>query len=272
MAQIDTGPHDASAERVIEHLGRHASCRRYREDADVPEQDIRRIIAAGQRAATSSNLQMWSAVVVRDPADRERLAHLCGDQKHIRQAPVFVAWCADRSRLDRAAARRGYRQNTDYVESFLVAAVDTAIAMQNATVALEAMGYGSCYIGGLRNNTAEVIDLLRLPEHVFPIAGMTLGVPAKASRPRPRLALDAVLHWDRHGGTDDGLLDEYDESMRKTGIYQGRQVVGERPDGSPAGTIPDEEYGWLEHSARRVSRASRIDLRSVIDRQGYRLQ
>ncbi|HKK48803.1 MAG TPA: nitroreductase family protein, partial [Alkalispirochaeta sp.] len=258
-------------EHVLRLLESHASCRKYRNDT-VPKQDIERIVSAAQRAATSSNLQMWTAVVVETEAVQTRLATLCGDQNHIRQAPVFIAWCADRSRLNTVATHQGYVQNTEYLESFLVAVVDAAIAMQNATVAAEAMGYGTCYIGGLRNNTADVVDLLQLPSGTFPVAGMTVGVPAKQSRPRPRLELPAVLHWERYRPDTTAYLSRYDQVMRDTGVYQGRHVAGTTADGDPAPEVPEEQYGWMEHSARRVSRPQRTDLSEVAQRQGFKLR
>ncbi|MDA3949146.1 MAG: NADPH-dependent oxidoreductase [Spirochaeta sp.] len=262
---------DDTVDTVMEVLRGHASCRRYATDP-IDDAPIREIVGAAQRAATSSNLQLWSAIVIRNPATRSRLAELCGGQPHIEAAPVFIAWLADRSRLDRAAELRGYSQDTSTLESFLVAAVDTAVAMQNATVAAEAMGLGTCYIGGLRNDTAAVIELLGLPEHVFPIAGMTLGVPARPSRrTKPRLSLDGVLHCETFTPVDDQTLFDYDEIMRATGIYRDRHQPGTRPDGSAAEQIADDEYGWLEHSARRVSAPQRPNLSEQVRRQGYRL-
>ena len=83
-------------------------------------------------------------------------------QPIIGEAPVFLAWCADRARLDRVCSLRGYEQNTETLENFLVAAVDAAIAAQNAALAAESLGLGICYIGSIRNNPAEVIKLLDL--------------------------------------------------------------------------------------------------------------
>lgn len=259
-----------SPESVLTLLARHASCRRYRPDP-VPEDQLASLFSSAQRAATSSNLQLWSAIVVQDAQRREELARLCGDQAHIRQAPVFLAWCADRHRLEVAAALRGYQQQTGTVEAFLVAAVDAAIAMQNATVAAEAMGLGTCYIGGLRNSTADVIELLRLPQHVFPIAGMTVGYPQDPPRIRPRLDPSAVVHYEHYREPDPAELERYDRAMRDTGIYEGRQVAGQRPDGSAAGELDPGDYGWLEHSARRVSTPPRPGLGAVVRAQGFPL-
>ena len=159
--------HQSVVTPTIEQIHRHASVRSYRPDP-VPVEQVEAIVAAGQRSSTSSNLQMVSVVAVTGKAARERLAVLCGNQEHIAQAPVFLAWCADLARLDRACQLRGYEQVTRYVESFLLAAVDTSLAMQNAALAAESMGLGMCYIGAIRNRPQEVIDLLELPRLVFP--------------------------------------------------------------------------------------------------------
>lgn len=250
---------------IIEQIYHHSSMRQFR-DEDVPAGSVRTIVAAGQRAATSSNLQMYSVVAVHDRERKERLAHLCGDQEQIRQAPWFLAWCADRSRLDRVCQMRGYEQETRYLESFLVSAVDVALMMQNATLAAESLGLGSCYIGAIRNHPAEVIEELALPELVVPIAGMTLGWPAGEQKARPRLELDGLLHWEQYDtDADADALQKYDGEMAQTGIYEGRQV----PVPGKPGEV--EAYGWLEHSARRVSRPARQELASVIRRQGFGL-
>ena len=112
----------------------HGSVRRYRPDS-VPTDTIEAIIVAGQRASTSANLQLTSVVAVTEATTRGLFSELCGDQAHIAQAPVVLEWCADLIRLDRACELRGIDQVTDYVENFLVAAVDVAIAAQNAEMA-----------------------------------------------------------------------------------------------------------------------------------------
>ena len=244
----------------------HGSVRRYRPDP-VPAEAIESIVFAGQRASTSSNLQMTSVIAVTDAATRARLSELCGNQAHVAQAPVFLAWCADLKRLDRACELRGVTQVSDYVENFLVAAVDVAIAAQNAALAAESLGLGICYIGSIRNNTARVIELLELPRLVFPVVGMTVGWPAAQPMVRPRLPVSAVLHWEKYDPQlkDEEML-EYDRMMIATGIYEGRQA--------PVPGKPEqvENYGWTEHSARRVAKAWRTELREVLERQGFGLK
>jgi len=251
---------------TLDLIRRHASIRHYKPDP-LPAAVIETIVAAGQRASTSSNLQTYSVIAVSEAEVRQRLAALCGEQEHIAEAPVFLAWVADLAHLDRACQLRGYTQDVGYLESFLTAAADAVIAAQNAALAAESLGLGICYIGSIRNNPQEVIELLGLPRLTFPITGMTIGWPAKPARVKPRLPLKAILHWEKYDRRfEDEALAEYDRAMVAAGVYDGRQV--------PAPGKPEvmEDYGWTEHSARRVSKAVRTALRGIIESQGFGLK
>jgi FMN reductase (NADPH) len=251
---------------ILDLIRRHSSVREYLPD-QVPAETVEAIIAAAQSTSTSSNLQAYCVVAVTDAAIRSRLAVLCGDQAHVAQAPVFLAWCADLARLDRVCRLRGYTQVTEYCENFLVAAMDTAIAAQTAALAAESLGLGICYIGAIRNRPHQIIEELRLPRFTFPITGMTVGWPAIEPPKRPRLDTAAVLHWEHYDASQvDGLLQLYDQAMIAAGIYQGRQVpMPEKPE-----TM--ENYGWLEHTARRVSQPTRTRLREILEQQGFLLK
>ncbi len=252
---------------TITLIKRHGSVRRYKPDL-VPQVLVGEIVRAAQQSSTSSNLQMYSVVAISDEDRKETMAQLCGDQDFIRQAPVFLAWCADLSRLERVSRRQGFQQVSRYVENFLLAAVDTAILMQSAALAAESLGLGICYVGAIRNNPREVIELLQLPDLVFPVAGMALGYPVMPPKIRPRLPLEAVLHWETYDSEGEvEMIAEYDRAMIATRIYKGRQVTNKH--------TADEEpviYGWAEHSARRSSVPKRPYLRRILEEQGFHLE
>ncbi len=250
---------------TIEQIHQHGSARHYRPDP-LPQALVEAIVVAGQRASTSSNLQMYSVIAVSAADKRERLQELCGGQQHIGQAPLFLTWVADLSRLDRVCAGRGYTQQAAYLEIFLQAAVDAAIAAQNAALAAESLGLGICYIGSIRNQPRQVIELLGLPRLTFPLVGMTVGWPATPPKVRPRLPLAAILHWEQYDPQNEAaLIQQYDQAMIATEIYRGRQVT-------PEDTLPESEYGWSEHSARRVAQVMRPFLRAVLQEQGLELE
>jgi FMN reductase (NADPH) len=250
---------------ILDLIHKHASVRCYK-SIPVTSDMIDTIISSAQCASTSSNLQTYSVIVVTTQEKRLRLAELCGDQTQVRDAPVFLAWCADLARLDHVCQLRGYTQVAEYTENFLIAAMDVALAAQNAALTAESLSLGICYIGGIRDNPTEVIELLELPRLVFPIIGMTLGWPEKQPDIKPRLPLPEVMHWEKYNPPIDEYLTTYDETMISTGVYTERQVP-------VAGkTECMEDYSWSEHSARRVSQALRTHLRQTLEKQGFKLK
>ena len=95
---------------------------------------------------------------------------------------------------------------------------------------------------------------------------MTLGWPALTPKQKPRLPTSAILHWESYDcSEEEEALLEYDRAMVETGIYHGRQVPVPDVEGEM------EDYGWMEHSARRVSQPTRTGLRQVLRQQGFEL-
>ena len=250
---------------TLDLIHAHGSVRRYKPDP-IPASVVETIVAAGQRASTSSNKQTYSVIAITDEKKRLALMEIAGGQIQIQQAPVFLTFCADRARLDRVSELRGYEQNFSTMESFLVSSVDAALVAQNTALAAESLGLGICYIGAIRSNTEAVIELLDLPKGVFPITGMTVGVPLHPTHPRPRLPQEAILHWESYNPDQDKALLTYDQTMIKTGIYDNRQVPVKGKESEM------ESYGWMEHTARRVSNPARSELRAVIEKQGFKLK
>ncbi|MDG2020650.1 MAG: NADPH-dependent oxidoreductase [Phycisphaerales bacterium] len=198
---------------VIDVLLAHRSVRRFKEDP-IPEEDLLRAVRAGQQAATSSNIQGYCAIRVTDPATRAALVPLTGGQAKVAECPLFLAICGDTRRHRLLAARNGgdYQPN---LEGFMLAMIDATLFAQNMVIAFESMGYGTCYIGGLREDLPAVHEVLRTPEGVWPLFGLCVGRPAQEPRTRPRLETDAVI-FDDHYPADEEILasiDGYDRVM-----------------------------------------------------------
>ena len=240
----------------------HRSVRAYAPDP-VPEGAIELAVAAAQSAASSSNLQPWSVIAVEDPARKARLAALAGNQTQILQAPLFLLWIVDHQRLARIGEAIGTPANAlHYLESFLLGAVDTSLAAQSAVVALESIGLGTCYIGGIRNKPAEVAAELELPPQSFALFGLTVGVPnpAAPASVKPRLPQDAVLFREIYEQADaPAALAAYDRRLRS---FQREQNMIERD--------------WTEQASQRVrgaeSLAGRDVLRDVLHGLGFQLK
>jgi nitroreductase len=230
--------------------------------AELDDGVLELLVAAAQSASTSSHLQAWSVVAVRDPARKARLAALAGNQKHVRETPLFLVWLADLSRLRRIAGRLGEpAEGLDYVELFLISAIDATLAAQNAVVAAESLGLGTVYIGGIRNKPEEVAAELDLPPNVFPLYGMCIGRP-DPSRPtavRPRLPQKLVLHRERYGADgEEEALAGYDRLMES--FYRSQQ---------------QPVQPWTRHASARVkspaSLSGRDRLKEALTNLGFKL-
>jgi nitroreductase len=214
----------------------HRSIRGYRPDA-LPPGTLRTLVAAAQSAATRSNLQTWSVIAITDPDRKAALAKVASNQKHIEQCPLFLVWVADISRNQRLGVEEGVTLEVmPYQETFLVAAIDAALAAQNATIAAESLGLACVYIGALRNNPTEVARIAGLPPGAFGAFGMCVGYASAtaASEVKPRLPQDVVLHHEvydasgkpAHRADYDALIGAFSARNEMAADTWTRRVIG----------------------------------------------
>lgn len=241
---------------TINLLMRHASVRKYK-DTPVSEGQLNAIIGAGQMASTSSNVQAYSVIAVTDSALKSQLAGLAGNQAYIEQCPVFLVWCADLYRLREVTKPhlQGETSYEDSTENLIVASVDAALAAQNAAVAAESLGLGIVYIGGIRNQIAEVSELLGLPELVYPIFGMCVGYPDGATGLRPRLPLEAVLHRNHYDA-------EATVEQVKTYDKVSSDYMRERTHGA-------KDTPWSVIMAERLAQPARLHMKEFLLSKGF---
>jgi len=68
----------------------------------------------------------------------------------------------------------------------MLAVTDAAIAAQNAVVAAQSLGLGSCYIGDIMERYEDQRRLLNLPPWVFPACMLVLGWPTRQQQERKK--------------------------------------------------------------------------------------
>ncbi len=254
------------APEALEPLSRLLSRRTYRRFTDQPVSDALRaaLLACAQSAPAKSDLQQYSILDVRDPAKKAALTELC-DTAWMAAAPVLLVFCGDLRRAQKVCELRGhpYAQNT--LDSFMNAAVDAALAMQAMIAAAEAAGLGACCISQVRKRLPETADLLKLPDGVFPLAGLAAGWPDEARDVTLRLPPAVVVHRDAYADSDlASEIDAYDQ-RRHAARPLANQIKPEK-----FGTA--EFYGWSESAARRLTEPSDLGtLRAFLESHGFDL-
>ncbi|KAI1351478.1 Nitroreductase [Xylaria sp. FL0043] len=267
---VATGTNNNKGYSTLETLLQHRSVRHFLSER-LPEGSLEIIVAAAQSAATSSNLQTWSVLALEDSAHKDRAATLCGDQNFIRQAPLFLVFCADLDRLTKVSAQHELRgEGLEFTEMFLMASLDAGLAGQNATIAAEALGLGACYVGAVRNNPDELAQLLKLPPRVIAVFGVAIGKPdhTKTRGVKPRLPQKEVLHketWD--AGINQKDSDTQAENLAEYDVILASFNAGERREGFPA---------WTQRSARRIETVESLHgrhvLKDVLQQRGFNLR
>lgn len=233
----------------------HRSVRRFI-DEEIPDEVVSGLIGAAQSAATSSNLQSWSVISVHDSERRKVIAEACAHQKQVITAPLFLVFLADLHRIAKYAKEAGFDPDgLDTAEMYTVAVIDATLAAERLVCAAQALGYGICYIGALRNHPDQIVEALKLPDKTFGVFGLCVGKPAENARAdiKPRLLQDQV--WFKEEYPSDLDCTEYDARLHEFHIEQG-MVANEM---------------WSEKSAKRTmltGMSGRGALLSHLQRQG----
>jgi nitroreductase/FMN reductase [NAD(P)H] len=248
----------------LARIAGHRTHRRYLDRPVAPEL-VRLICACALSAPSKSDLQQSDIVVVEDAAIRAAIAARIPDMPWVGTAPVFLVFAGNGRRLPFISALRNKPFPNDHLDLFFNAVADCAIVLATFIRAAEAVGLGCCAISAIRDHAAFVSEQLRLPERVFPVAGMCLGWPAQRGHLSPRLGLDATLHHDRHDERD--LATSVD-------AYDRRRAAGRPPltQRSPERFGETDFYGWSEDKARQYAEPLRADFGAFVRGKKFRLE
>ncbi|GAA5069745.1 nitroreductase family protein [Nocardia callitridis] len=249
------------ANPTLDVLLRHRTARHFL-PGEISATELGLIIAAAQSASTSANFQFTSVVVIDDPQIRARLAELAGGQQLIEDASVFFVWVADWSRNIAMARQHGHTvEATSYLDSTISSIVDVTLSAQNAAVAAESLGYGITFVGALRNNIDDVIDVLQLPEWTFPVFGLAVGIPDPTDPAdiKPRYSQGVVAHRNTYSPPDDEDTQEYLD--RINGYYREQEL--------PADWVKNR-LAW--RISTKESLHGRQGIRQTFHNQGFELR
>ena len=203
---------------VIRQLHARKSVRAF-EDRPIPPDHKREILNAAMAAPTAGNQQMYTILDITDEELKRRLSETCDHQPFIAKAAMVLIFCADFQKWYDAFREGGCEPRRPAVGYLMLAVSDANIAAQNAVVAAQSLGIGSCYIGDVMENCEIHRELMHLPEYVFPAAMLVFGYPTQQQidRPKPpRCSLDSIVHENGYRRMDAAELRAMFETRHPT--------------------------------------------------------
>lgn len=151
----------------------------------VTDEQIDTVLHAAMSAPSAGNQQSWRFIVVRDPAQLTALAEATPYSRMVGVSSATLVVCGD----TRDEKHPGY-----WVQ-------DCSAAVENALVAIHAIGLGAVWIGvhPIEERVANVRRICGIPEGVVPMSMIAIGQPAEEKPPSERFE-PAFVHRDRWDG------------------------------------------------------------------------
>lgn len=212
--------------QVIEQLKERKSVRVFTDRPITPE-EVSAILEAAVNAPTAGNQQLYTIISVTDPQLKAQLAESCDHQPFIATAPLVLVFCADCRKWYQAFKAYHCDPRKPGVGDLMLAVSDTNIAAQNAVVAAQSLGIGSCYIGDIMENAETQRQLLSLPPYVFPAAMLVFGYPTEGQLERPKPPRSDMRHIVHENGYRDMDAGELKQMLSvKAGARDFEQWIG----------------------------------------------
>lgn len=192
----------------MKHILTRRTIRKYADRA-VSEELLNRLLTEAARTQTMGNLQLYSVVVTRDAAMKERLAPAHFNQPMVKEAPVVLTICADFNRTSVWARNRKAEPGYNNFLSFINAATDALLYTQTLCNLMDEEGLGYCYLGTTVYMPQMIIDTLQLPQLTMPVATLTVGWPAEEPPLSDRLPMASFVHSETYRDYTPEAIDTY---------------------------------------------------------------
>lgn len=199
--------------QTLRELYERKSIRVY-EDRRIPAEQKQAILRAAFQAPTAGDQQLYTIIDVTNPEIKKKLAVSCDNQPFIASGEIVLVFLADCRKWYESFLDAGCDPRKPGVGDFLLSVCDTLIAAQNAVVAAESLGIGSCYIGDIMEQYEYHRDLFHLPDYVFPAAMLVFGYPTEqqlARKKPPRAKQEYIVFENAY---PDWNADQQEELMK----------------------------------------------------------
>jgi nitroreductase len=151
----------------------------------VEEEKLLLVLEAARIAPSAANKQPWIFYIVRNETKRKLISEAY-HRDWLKSAPVIIVACADH---DNAWIRSDNKDHGD---------IDLAIAIDHMTLQASELGLSTCWICNF--DPKKCREILKLSEHVEPIAILPLAYPADSAdvnrHDETRKKLSEITKWE----------------------------------------------------------------------------
>ncbi|QRN40950.1 MAG: NADPH-dependent oxidoreductase [Neisseriaceae bacterium] len=183
---------------TIRLLKSHRTYRDFDNNFKISDGDVQIIIECAKQAPSWMNGQHYSIIEVTGDL-KQRIVTVLPEQKQIASCSRFFIFIVDFYRMSLASELNDVEFDPDdNIENLLISSIDLGLSAQNAAIAAESLGYGTCFLGSIRLIAKELIDWLGLPEYTFPIIGLCIGKPNIDMKIKPRLPMSGLFFKNQY--------------------------------------------------------------------------
>lgn len=236
------------------------SIRKYKAQP-VSDELLNNLLTQAEHTQTMGNLQLYSVVVTRSEEMKQKLAPAHFNQPMVKGADVVLTFCADYNRTTQWALNRKAHPGYGNFLSFVNAATDALLYCQRFCDLAEEAGLGLCFLGTTIYQPQPIIDALKLPKLVMPIATITLGWPDENPTPSERLPLSAIRHDETYQPVTAATIDR--DYTEKEALPINQHFVAENNVETLAQVFADIRYKASDCEAMSVT------LLDALKQQGF---
>lgn len=150
---------------------------------DIPEEILDNLIDALLWAPSAGNLQARKFYFIKDEVLKKKIAVAALKQSFIAEAPLVIIGCTD-SRISYRYGERGV---------YLYSIQDVACSLMGMMLVAHEYGLGSVWVGAFHEDA--VSEILKLSNHLRPVAIVSVGYPSKIPSPPPRVSKKEAVEF-----------------------------------------------------------------------------
>jgi nitroreductase len=162
--------------------------RKYKQNREVPEQLVKKLIDSAARAPSAGHTQVQEFIVIKDLNTKRKLRLASVNQEQVEEAPILIVVCSNTSRSVGRYGKRG-------IEFYSI--VDGAFASMLILLTATNEGLGAGFVGAFDDE--KVSEILGLPSdgHVRPVGIIAIGYPSEKPSKFKRIPRSELVHYER---------------------------------------------------------------------------